>query len=110
MPVGPNESSKSGFLPLGRFGGRFAGRMTLIWYKCRGWYRHAWSDNRGRATLRGAGIINRAVPLPVSEGSVAIDHVLGAMNYRSLRADEVRSTQVNFRRLPTPRVATFCPL
>jgi hypothetical protein len=36
------------------------------------------------------------------ESSVAIDHVLGAMNYRSLRADEVRSTQVNFPRLPKP--------
>ena len=58
----------------------------------------------GGATLRGAGIIYRAVLLPLSEGSVAIDHVLGAMNYRSLRADEVRSTQVNFRRLPTSRI------
>jgi hypothetical protein len=46
------------------------------------------------------------VLLPLSEGSVAIGHVLGAMNYRSLRADEVRSTQVNFRRLPKPRDAT----
>ena len=46
----------------------------------------------GGATLRGAGIIDRAVLLPLSEGSVAIDYVLGAMNYRSLRADEVRST------------------
>jgi hypothetical protein len=45
------------------------------------------------------------VLLPLTEGSVAIDHVLGAMNYRSLSADEVRSTQVNFRRLPTPRIA-----
>jgi hypothetical protein len=40
------------------------------------------------------------------ESSVAIDHVLGAMNYRSLPADEVRSTQVNFRRLPKPRIAS----
>jgi hypothetical protein len=45
------------------------------------------------------------VLLPLSEGSVAIDHVLGATNYRSLRAEEVRSTQVNIRRLPKPRVA-----
>ena len=61
----------------------------------------------GGATLRGAGIIYRAVLLPLSEGTVAIDHVLGAMNYRSLRADEVRSTQVNFRRLPMgPRNAS----
>jgi hypothetical protein len=59
----------------------------------------------GGATLRGAGIIYRAVLLPLSEGSVAMDHVLGAMSYRSLRPDEVRSRQVNFRRLPKPRVA-----
>ena len=59
----------------------------------------------GGATLRGADMIYRAVLLPLSEGSVAINHVLGAMNYRSLRPDEVRSTQVNFRRLPKPRVA-----
>ena len=58
----------------------------------------------GGATLPGAGIIYRAVLLPLSEGSVAIDHVLGAMNYRSLRPDEVRSTEVNFRRLPTSRI------
>jgi hypothetical protein len=64
----------------------------------------------GGATLRGAGIIYRAVLLPLSRGIVAIDHVLGAMNYRSLRADEVRSTKVNFRRLPKPRIATNCPL
>jgi hypothetical protein len=48
---------------------------------------------------------NRAVLLLLSKDSVAIDHVLGAMNYRSLRPDEVRSTQVNFRRLPKPRIA-----
>jgi hypothetical protein len=58
----------------------------------------------GGATLSGAGISYRAVLLPLSEGRVAIDHVLGAMSYRLLRADEVRSTQVNFRRLPNPRV------
>ena len=58
----------------------------------------------GGATLRGTGITYRAMLLPLSEGSVAIDHVLGAMNYRSLRADEVRSTQINLRRLPTPRI------
>jgi hypothetical protein len=40
----------------------------------------------GRA-LRGAGIIYRAVLLPISGGGVAIDHALGAVNYRSLRAD-----------------------
>ena len=58
----------------------------------------------GGATLRGAGITYRAVLLPLSEGGGnIIDHVLGATNYRSMRADEVRSTQVNFRRLPKPR-------
>ena len=49
------------------------------------------------ATLPATGIVHHTALLPLSEGSVAIDHVLGAMNYRSLRADEVRSTQVNFR-------------
>jgi hypothetical protein len=58
----------------------------------------------GGATLRGAGIMYRAVLLPLSEGTVAIQHVLGAMDFRPLRADEVRSTQVNFRRLSTPRI------
>jgi hypothetical protein len=60
----------------------------------------------GGATLRGAGIIYRAVLLPLSEGGSTIDHVLGAMNYRSLRADEVRSTQVVFRLLPNWRAAS----
>ena len=31
------------------------------------------------------------------------------MNYRSLRADEARTTQVNFRRLPMLRNASNCP-
>jgi hypothetical protein len=57
------------------------------------------------ATLPATGIVHHTALLPLSEGSVAIDHVLGAMNYRSLRADEMRSTQVNFRRLPTPRTS-----
>jgi hypothetical protein len=57
----------------------------------------------GMATLRGAGIRYRAVLLPLSENGVTIDHVLGAMNYRSLRMNEALSTQVNFRRLPVPR-------
>jgi hypothetical protein len=60
----------------------------------------------GGATLRGAGIIYRAVLLPLSEASVAIDHVLGAANYRSLRTNEARTTQVNFRRIPTPRIVS----
>jgi hypothetical protein len=64
----------------------------------------------GGATLRGADIIYRAVLLPLSEGIIAIDHVLGAMNYRPLRAEEVCSTQVNSRRLPKPRIARNCPL
>jgi hypothetical protein len=60
----------------------------------------------GGATLRGAGIIYRAVLLPLSEARVAIDHVLGAANYRSLRTKEAPTTQVNFRRLPTPRIVS----
>jgi hypothetical protein len=62
----------------------------------------------GGATLRGAGIIYRAVLLPVSENGATIDHLLGATNYRSLRTNEARTTQVNFRRLPKPRVARNC--
>jgi hypothetical protein len=42
----------------------------------------------GAATLRGAGITYRAVLVPLSEGGVAINHVLGATNYRSLRTSE----------------------
>jgi hypothetical protein len=49
------------------------------------------------ATLPATGIHHTAL-LPLSEG-----YVLGAMNYRSMRADEVRSTQVVFRRLPKPQ-------
>jgi hypothetical protein len=72
------------------------------------WSRHGLIIE-GEATLRGAGIIYRAVLLPLSGGSTAIDHVLGAMNYRSLRTNEARTTQVNFRRLPMPRVARTPP-
>jgi hypothetical protein len=54
----------------------------------------------GVATLRSIGIIYRAVLLPLSEDGIAIDHVLGAANYRSLRADEARTTHIIFRRLP----------
>jgi hypothetical protein len=32
--------------------------------------------------------------------------VLGATNYRWLRANEAPTTQVNFRRLPTPRIVS----
>ena len=54
----------------------------------------------GVATLRGEGIRYRAVLLPLSENGATIEHVLGAMNYRSLRTNEALTTQVNFRRLP----------
>jgi hypothetical protein len=40
------------------------------------------------ATLPATGIVHHTALLPLSEGSVAIDDVLGAMNYRSLPADE----------------------
>jgi hypothetical protein len=60
----------------------------------------------GEATLRGADIIYRALLLPLSEDGLAIDHVLGATNYRSLRANELRTTQVNLRRLPMPRIVS----
>jgi hypothetical protein len=52
------------------------------------------------ATLPATGIVHNTALLPLSDGSAASDHVLGAINYRSMRADEVRSTHVVFRRLP----------
>jgi hypothetical protein len=51
----------------------------------------------GTATLRSVGILYRSVLLPLSEDGIAIDHVLGAANYRSLRADEALTTRVIFR-------------
>jgi len=42
----------------------------------------------GRATLRGSGILYRSALYPLSEDGVAIDHVLGAANYRLLRENE----------------------
>jgi hypothetical protein len=51
----------------------------------------------GGATLRDMGILYRSVLLPLSDDGIEIDHVLGAANYRSLRADEVLTTQVVFR-------------
>jgi hypothetical protein len=54
----------------------------------------------GMATLRGEGIRYRAVLLPLWEDGKRIDHVLGATNYRSLRANEALTTQINFHRLP----------
>ena len=51
----------------------------------------------GGATLRGVPILFRSALLPLSEGGVAIDHVLGAANHRALLADEVPRTQVTWR-------------
>jgi hypothetical protein len=59
----------------------------------------------GVAILRRVDIRYRTVLLPVSEVGATIDYVLGATNYRSLRVNEARATQVNFRRLPMPRIA-----
>jgi hypothetical protein len=42
----------------------------------------------GVATHRSIGILYRGVLLPLSEDGVGIDGVLGATNYRPLRADE----------------------
>jgi hypothetical protein len=42
----------------------------------------------GRARLRGIGILYRSALYPLSEDGVAIDHVLGAANYRPLRENE----------------------
>jgi hypothetical protein len=42
----------------------------------------------GRATLRGAGVLYRSALFPLSEDGVAIDHVLGAANYRPLLENE----------------------
>jgi hypothetical protein len=61
----------------------------------------------GMAALRGVGIRYRAVLLPLSEDGTAIDHVLGATNYRSLRTNEVLTTQVNLRRLPMAPAGTL---
>jgi hypothetical protein len=42
----------------------------------------------GRATLRDIGVLYRSALYPLSEDGVAIDHVLGAANYRPLRENE----------------------
>jgi hypothetical protein len=42
----------------------------------------------GRAMLRGSGVLYRSALLPLSEDGVAIDHVLGAANYRLLREND----------------------
>jgi len=51
----------------------------------------------GEATVGDAGVLYRAVLLPLSEGGVVIDHVLGAANYRRLRPDETPTTRVTSR-------------
>jgi hypothetical protein len=42
----------------------------------------------GRATLGGIGVLYRSALYPLSDDGVAIDHVLGAANYRPLRENE----------------------
>jgi hypothetical protein len=42
----------------------------------------------GRARLGGVGVLYRSALYPLSENGVAIDHVLGAANYRPLRENE----------------------
>ena len=42
----------------------------------------------GRDTLRGSGVLYRSALFPLSEGGVAVDHVLGAANHRLLRENE----------------------
>jgi hypothetical protein len=48
----------------------------------------------GEATLRGVPILYRAALLPLSDDGIAIDHVLGAANHRTLVAGEPATTQV----------------
>jgi hypothetical protein len=55
----------------------------------------------GGATLDGIGILYRSVLLPLSEDSVAIDHLLGAANSRLLREDEEMTSR-------TKRNSTLC--
>ena len=42
----------------------------------------------GRATLRGVGVLYRSALYPLSQGGVAIEHVLSAANHRALRENE----------------------
>jgi hypothetical protein len=42
----------------------------------------------GRARLRDADILYRSALFPLSDDGIAIDHVLGAANYRPLRENE----------------------
>jgi hypothetical protein len=47
----------------------------------------------GVATHQGVAILYRSALLPLSEDGVAIDHMLGAANYRALLAGEAPTTQ-----------------
>jgi hypothetical protein len=54
---------------------------------------HVLSERRclmieGRARLRGVGVLYRSALYPLSEDGAAIDHILGAANYRPLRENE----------------------
>jgi hypothetical protein len=42
----------------------------------------------GRAWLRGVGVLYRSALYPLSEDGAAIDHILGAANYRPLLENE----------------------
>jgi hypothetical protein len=42
----------------------------------------------GRAALRGLGVLYRSALYPLSQDGSAIDHVLGAANYRALFENE----------------------
>ena len=42
----------------------------------------------GRAALQGIGVLYRSALYPLAEDGIAIDHVLGAANYRPLRENE----------------------
>ena len=48
----------------------------------------------GGATLDGAPILFRSALLPLSDDGMAIDHVLGAANHRTLRAGDASRTQL----------------
>jgi hypothetical protein len=48
----------------------------------------------GRARLRGIGLLYRSALYPLSQDGVAIDHVLGAANYRPLRENEEQKARL----------------
>src|SRR5499427_1794989 len=71
----------------------------------------------GEATLRGVPILYRAALLPLSEDGVAIDHVLGAANHRTLHPDEPttktscqEALDLDPRFLCEPNLRSFCEL